>query len=132
MMNDPQDRQPEVADLILSFSRLVRGEAELAMAEIRQNLRRMVLGAVMVLVAVLLVLVALNLLAGALIVAAVMLGVSAPWAPVTVAAGVLLVALLLAWWGISVLRPSRLVPVKAAARMRRDAETLKEMMRHDT
>lgn len=131
MMRTPQDRQTEIGDLVLSLSRLLRGEVDLARAEIRQNLRGMMVGVVLLVVALVLTLVALNLLAEALVLAAILAGVAAPWAPVVVAAALLVVAAVLAKIAISALRPSRLVPLRAAARMRRDAETLKEMMRHD-
>lgn len=131
-MMTPQDRQTEIGDLVLTLSRMFRGEVELARAEVRQNLRGMAMGAVMLVVALVLALVALNLLAEALVLAAILAGVSAPWAPVLVAAVLLIVAAVLAKIAISALRPSRLVPLRAAARMRRDAETLKEMMRHDS
>lgn len=127
----PRDRV-EVIDLVLSFRRLVQGEIDLALAEIRQNARMMVIGAIMVAVALLLVIVALNLLAETLVLAVVLAGVPIFWAPVVVAVILLVLAAILALWGFSRFRPSRLVPVRAAARLRRDAETLKEMMKHDT
>lgn len=129
----PQDRRDEapISDIVIYATRLIRGELELAAAEVSRNVKLAIVGLAMIVVAVILMMAALNLLASAAVFAAIQAGVPAPWAPVLVGGVLVLIAAALALWGVSALRPSRLVPVKAAARLRRDAETLKEMMKDD-
>lgn len=129
----PQDQRDDVpiSDVLILATRLLRGELELAVAEVSRNAKLAVVGIGMIIIAVILMMAALNLLAGAAVLGAISAGVPAPWAPVLIGGVLVLIALGLIFWGFSALRPSRLVPVKAAARLRRDAETLKEMLKDD-
>lgn len=127
MMRAPQD--PPISEAVLLMARMAQNEFALARAEIRANIRTAIIGAVALVVALFLLLVALNMLAGAAVIAIVGAGVADHWAPVIVGGATIAIAALLALWGVSALKPSRLIPSQTARRMRRDAEILKEMMR---
>lgn len=134
MTTEPQSRgiAAVVSDAMRALLDLVRGEAALARAEIEATLRKAAAGLVLVLLGAAVSLAALNVLAGAAVAALVAAGLSAGWAALAVAAALLLVAALLAALGRRALAPSNLTPRRAARNLRRDAQTLKEILTHDT
>ena len=70
MIEEPQQQPGASApDLVLLFGRLVKGEVDLAFAEIRRNALLMMLGVVMILIALAITMVALSLLIEALVLA---------------------------------------------------------------
>ncbi|WP_347311430.1 phage holin family protein [Defluviimonas sp. SAOS-178_SWC] len=134
MTTEPQDRgiSAVFTDVTDALMDIVRGEAALARAELEENLRRAVTGLVLVIVCVAVSLAALNLLAGAAVAALVAQGMSAGWAALAVAVALLLISAILAALGIRVLAPSNLTLRRTARNVRRDAQTLKEIMTDDT
>ncbi len=121
-----------VSDAMQALLDLVRGEAALARAEIEETLRKAAAGLVLVLLGAAVSFAALNVLAGAAVAALVAEGLSAGWAALAVAAGMLLVAAILAALGLRALAPSKLTLRRTACNVRRDAQTLKEILTHDT
>ena len=134
MKPDPQPTATGtlVTDALAQLSRLLRGEVALARAEIADNIRAAGAGIVMILAAVVLALTALDLLGAALVAALAEVGVSPGWAASGIGAVFGLVALLLALKGAQALKPSNLAPSRTAKNMRRDAETMKEIVSNDS
>lgn len=127
---DPFDGAP-VTQLAIVLTRMAMAEMALARAEVGQSIRRAFLGMALLVVTLVLLLVALNMLAGAAAIGLAAAGIPDPWAPAIVGLTLILIGACLTLWALSALKPSRLIPVRTAARLRRDAELIKEMMRHD-
>ncbi|SPH23482.1 hypothetical protein DEA8626_02545 [Defluviimonas aquaemixtae] len=121
-----------LGDVVHRLTRLVRGEIALAKAEIDEKLRTAGMGIVLVVAAAVIALSALNVLSGALVAALVEQGLTPGWAALAVAALLALIALIFALRGLSALKPSNLVPRRTTSNVRRDAETLKEIVDNDT
>ncbi|MCJ8140742.1 phage holin family protein [Falsirhodobacter halotolerans] len=120
-----------VSRMALLLSRMVATELAMAKEEVGRNVRKAIIGAVLLIVALVVVLVSLNMLAGAAVIALAAAGVGDTWAALIVGGAGFLIAVLLALFGLSALKPSNLVPTKTAARVRQDFESLKEMMRDE-
>lgn len=120
-----------VSRLAITLTRMVALQIALAKEEVGQNVRRAIVGVVMLIVALVLVLVALNMLAGAAVIALAAAGIGDTWAALIVGGAGILLAVILALVGMSSLKPSNLVPAKTAARVRHDIESLKEMIRDE-
>lgn len=127
---DPVDSAP-VTRLAIVLTRMAVAELALAKAEVGESLRRAFLGLALLAVTLLLLLVALNMLAGAAAIGLAAAGVPDAWAPAIVGLVLILIGACLSAWAFSALKPSRLIPVRTAARIRRDAELIKEMMKHE-
>jgi hypothetical protein len=85
----------------------------------------------MLAVAALLAIVALTCLAGAGVAGLILSGLP-PWAAALIVGLALAAfAVVVASRGIAALRPARLAPVRSLQNLRRDVETLKEMVSHD-
>lgn len=130
MRGDPRTDAP-LTDLAAVLMRMATDELALARAEMGASLRRAAIALLLIAVALLLLLVAMNMLAGAAAVALAAAGVADHWAPALVGMILVILALGLMFWAVRALRPSRLLPVRTAARLRRDAELIKEMMRDE-
>lgn len=132
-MAAPQDRTTGtlLGDAARQIGDLVRGEVELARAEVEQKLRRAVGGLVMIGAAAVLSIVALSLLCDALVAWLVSAGVAPGWAALIVAAGAAVLALILALVGRKAVAPSGLYPRRTAQNIRRDAEQIKESVSDD-
>ena len=131
-MNDrPQHDVPPLKEVLHLASNLLRGEVALARAEIAQNLRAAAVGLGLILTAVVMMFVAVNLIAASAVMVVVAAGVPDVWAPLVVALGLVVLALLLVRYGAASLQLSRLTPARTAAHLRRDAEILKERMTDD-
>lgn len=120
-----------LGEVVRHLTRLLRGEIALARAEIDEKLRAAAMGVVLVVVAAVIALSALNVLSAALVAALVEQGLPPGWAALAVAALLALIALIFALRGLSALKPSNLAPRRTASNVRRDAETLKEIVDHD-
>lgn len=127
----PPSGDEPVADAVTVLLRMAAGEMALARAEIAASLRRAVLGVALLFVTMVLLLIALHALADAATLGLVAAGVPLPWAPAIVGGVLLLLGAGLAAWAVSALRPSRLIPTRTAARLRRDIAFIKEMIRHE-
>jgi NhaP-type Na+/H+ or K+/H+ antiporter len=120
-----------VADLVATLGRILRGEIALARAEMAQGLRAALRGLAMVGVAVVLLITALQLFAGAGVAGLVHAGLR-PWQAALIVGGALaLVAFVLIRAGLRRLSPKEIVPQRALAGLRRDAETLKPKVNPD-
>jgi hypothetical protein len=126
-----QDHRPSaaeapalVADLMATLGRILRGEIALARAEMAQGLRAALRGLAMIGVAVVLLITALQLFAGAGVDGLVHAGLR-PWQAALIVGGALaLVAVVLIRAGLRRLSPKEIVPQRALAGLRHDAETL--------
>ena len=120
-----------LADLVATLGRILRGEIALARAEIALGLRAALRGLVMIVVAVVLLVTAIQLFAGAAVAGLVHAGLQ-PW-QAALALGITLMAIAVALTlaGLRRLRPETLVPQRAFAGLRRDAETLKPKVTPD-
>ena len=133
-----QDRRPFapetpdlLTDLVATLGRILRGEIALARAEIAQGLRAALRGLVMIVVAVILLITAIQLFAGAAVAALVGAGLSPLWAMLVMVAVLAAIAVALGIAGLRRLRPETLLPQRAFAGLRRDAETLKPKVNPD-
>lgn len=120
-----------LADVVGGFARLVRGEIALARAEAERSLREAARAIACLVVAVVLGITGLNVLAGAAVAGLVALGLSPLLASAILGAGLTLLALGYVQYGLSLLSPSNLAPRRTWWNLRRDAETLKDMVKSD-
>ncbi|NUB45789.1 phage holin family protein [Fertoebacter nigrum] len=131
MTDRPQGQPSDLAEVLRLGTALVQDELALARAELAANLRGALIGAGLIVAATLLLLVGLILLADAAVLAVIVAGVPPLYAPLVVGLVTICLAGLLLWRGLAALNPARLVPSRAAAQLRRDAQILKEMISHD-
>lgn len=115
-----------VGDLLQRVTELLRMEFDLARSEVARNLDRAALAVGLVVAAVVLALSALNVLAAAAVAALAEAGLEGYWASLIVAGALALVALIFAVKGVRDLRLSSIAPDRAARELRRDAAVLKE------
>jgi membrane protein YqaA with SNARE-associated domain len=120
-----------VSDAFDHASKLIRGEVALAKAEVRESLGQAQRGIIMLVIAIVLAPVGLILAAMAAAAGLAELGMHPGWAMLVVGGLFLLVAGVLAMSGASALKPSDLVPNRTAKNLRRDADTIKESLKHD-
>jgi lysylphosphatidylglycerol synthetase-like protein (DUF2156 family) len=105
-------------------SGLIRGEVDLARAEIDQNLRRAATAIGLLVAAVVIFLTALNVLAAAVVSGLTEAGIDAGWAALIVGAVLGIVAAVLASKGAKDLKLSSLAPSRTAENLKRDARTI--------
>jgi uncharacterized membrane protein YqjE len=133
-----QDRRPFapdatdlLADLVATLGRILRGEIALARAEMAQGLRAALRGLAMILGAVILLVTSIPLFARAGVAGLVHAGLR-PWQAELALGSILIVlAIVLCIAGLRRLRAETLVPQRAFAGLRRDAETLKPKVNPD-
>lgn len=115
-------------DAINLFASLVRKEVDLVKAEISESANRAAVAIGMIVGGVVLVLVALNVLSAALVAGLAELGIEAGWAALIVGGVYLVIAIILVRKGTSELKAVNLAPKRTVARVRRDAQALKETL----
>ncbi|AZQ67570.1 phage holin family protein [Silicimonas algicola] len=115
-----------VGSTLEHLSNLVRGEVDLARAELNESLSKTMTAAGLLVGAVVIALVALNVLAAALTAALAETGLGAGWAALIVGGVLLVVALILAMKGRSDLKLQSLAPTRTFANVKRDAQTITE------
>lgn len=120
-----------LTDALSQLSRLVRGEVALARAEVEQSIRQAGMGVLRIAAGGVLAIVALNVLAGALVAAVILAGVTAGWAALIVGAGLGLLALILILTGMSALKATSFAPTQTIENVSRDAATLSEALTDD-
>ena len=103
-----------LSDAMTHVSSLVRGEVDLARAEIDQNLRRAGTAIGLLVAAVVISLTALNVLAAAVVSGLAEAGIPAGWAALIVGAGLGIVAAIMASKGTKDLSLSSLAPTRTA------------------
>lgn len=117
-----------VGDVLVGFTRLVKGELDLARVEAKRSLRDAAKALATLAFAGILVITAVNVLCGAAISALVRFGMPPMWASVSVGGGLLLIAAGLAFYARHLLSADNLSPNRSFHNLRRDAETLKSMV----
>jgi Putative Actinobacterial Holin-X, holin superfamily III len=120
-----------MVDVLAGVTRLVQGELALARAEAAERLEAARQSVIQVLIAVVLSITAINVLAGAVVAALVVLGLTPAWAAVVVGGLMLLLALGFAQQAARLLREAGALPKRSAASVKRDVETLQMMVRRD-
>jgi hypothetical protein len=107
-------------------SNLVRGEIDLARAELNENVRGAGTAIGMIVAAAVVALTALNVLTAALVAALAELGIPGGWSALIVGVALALIAYLMLQKGKSDLQLASLAPTRTAANVKRDAQTVKE------
>ena len=115
-----------IADILRHSSGLIEKEIQLAKAEIGENITRAGLAVGLLLGATILAVVALNLVAGTLVAALIAAGLSVVWAPLIVAGGFAIIALVMVLKAQADLKKATRAPSRAAESIRRDAKAFKE------
>lgn len=110
---------------------LVKGEINLARAEIHDGIQTAVAGIAMMACALVMVIVGLNVLAAAIVAGLTEMGLHPGWAAFIVGALFLVAAAVLVFAGKKSLDPQVLAPNRTARNVRRDAATIKEATTHD-
>ena len=126
---DPRMRRTTtslMSEVLRHLSNLVRGEFDLARAELQENATKAAAGAGMLVGAIVVALVALNLLAAALAAALTEAGIPAGWSALIVGVVLAIIAGILAAVGASRLKATSLAPSRTIRNVRRDAEAVKE------
>ena len=113
-----------LGDAMTHVSSLVRGEVDLARAEIDQNLRRAGTALGLLVAAVVIALTALNVLAAAVVSGLTEAGIPAGWAALIVGAALGIAAAVMAGKGMRDLKLSSLAPTRTAENLKRDARTI--------
>ena len=117
-----------LGDVLLGFTRLVKGELALARAEAERGLRDAAKAAGVLAMAAILLITALNVLSGAVVAGLVRLGLAPHWAAVITGFGLIAVAAALIYYAKHLLTVANLAPNRSVQNLRRDAETLKSMV----
>jgi hypothetical protein len=113
-------------DALARISGLVRGEFDLARAEVNENLHKAGVAIGMIVGALVIALTALNVLAAALVAALTEVGIDGGWAALIVGVGFAIVAYLMLQKGKNDLQLSSLAPTRTAQNVKRDAQTVKD------
>lgn len=131
MSTEPRSRSTSelLSDIFEHLSNLVRGEVALARAEIEENVRSAGVGIGLIVAAVVLAITSLNVLSAALVAGITALGLAAGWSALAVGLLFAMVAIALARKGADALKPSSLAPDRTMRNVRRDAQTLKEIVK---
>ncbi|MCT7374095.1 phage holin family protein [Chelativorans salis] len=119
-----------VADVLTHLSNLIRGEIELARAEVTESIEKAIAAIGLIIGGVVIALTALNVLAAALVVALAEAGIPGGWAALIVGVALTVIALGLCYKGMNDLRPASFAPRRTARSLRRDAAIARES-RHE-
>ena len=114
-----------LGDAMAHVSALVRGEVDLARAEIDQNLRRAGTAIGLLVAALVVALTALNVLVGAIVAGLSEAGMDPGWAAFAVGVVLVIVAYGFIQKGLNDLKLSSIAPSRAAANVQRDVEAVK-------
>ncbi|MCX2721440.1 phage holin family protein [Roseibium salinum] len=113
-------------DLLTHATNLMRGEFDLARAEMNDNLKSAGAAVGMIVGGVVIALTALNVLAAATVSALTEAGIAAGWSAMIVGVTLAIIAFVLAQKGMKDLKLSNLAPTRTARNVRRDAATVRE------
>jgi len=114
------------SDLVAQFTHLLQKEAQLARAELSENIGKAATGLGFVIAGAVLLIPALVILLDAAVAALTERGHLAPyWSALIVGGGVLILGFLLVAFGTSRLRPSNMVPARTMKQLQRDASVAK-------
>jgi uncharacterized membrane protein YqjE len=115
-----------LSDALSHVGSLVRGEVDLARAEINENLKSAGVALGLIAGAAIVALTALNVLCAALVAALTAAGVPAGWSAVIVGVVLAIIAFAMATKGTNDLKLSGLAPSRTAKNLKRDAQAVKE------
>lgn len=115
-----------VSDVLEHTAGLVRGEIDLARAELQENLNKAMRAIGLLVGAVVVILVALNVLAAAATAALAETGMGAGWAALIVGGVLAIVGVAMALKGKNDLSAASLAPTRTVRNVRRDADVVKE------
>ncbi|SDO76073.1 Putative Holin-X, holin superfamily III [Lutimaribacter pacificus] len=114
-----------IADALAHVGALLRGEVDLARAEIDRNLRRAGTALGLLAAALAVALTALNVLTGAIVAGLAEAGMDPGWAAMLVGVVLAIVAYGFAHKGLNDLKLTSIAPSRTAANLRRDAQAVK-------
>lgn len=117
-----------LGEVVFGITQLVKGEFDLVRAEAQRSVRDATNALGKLVVAAVLGIVALNLLAAALVAGLVAAGLSVVWASLLVGVALLLVAFVIVKAAMPLLAASNLAPSRSFSNLRQDAEILKSMV----
>lgn len=119
-----------VADVLTHVSNLIRGEVDLARAEISESLHNAAAALGLLIGGVVIALTALNVLAAAVVAALTEAGIAGGWSALIVGVVLAMIAFALCYKGMNDLRPASFAPTRTAKNLRRDAAVVRET-RHE-
>lgn len=126
MTHSPNESTTDlIGDAMTHISALLRGEVDLARAEIDRNLRRAGTAISLLAAALVVALTALNVLTGAIVAGLSEAGMEAGWAAFAVGVVMAIVAYGFARKGMNDLKLNSIAPSRTAANVKRDAQALK-------
>lgn len=125
-MNTEKSTGNLLNDALARVSALVRGEVDMARAEINENLKSAAVALGMIVGAVVVALTALNVLSAALVAALIEAGIDDGWAALIVGVVFGLIAYGMLQKGKSDLKLSSLAPTRTTENMKRDAQVVKD------
>lgn len=126
MTHSPNESTTDlIGDAMTHISALLRGEVDLARAEIDRNLRRAGTAISLLAAALVVALTALNVLTGAIVAGLSEAGMEPGWAAFAVGVVMALVAYGFARKGMNDLKLNSIAPSRTAANVKRDAQALK-------
>jgi putative superfamily III holin-X len=127
-----QRSMPEIiGDLFAQLTILLRKEAQLARAEVSENMSGLASGLGVMVAGAVLLIPALVILLQAAVAALTAHGLASYWSALIVGGIVLIVGLILLSIGSSRIKPGNLVPRKTVHQLQRDAEVAREKARED-
>lgn len=118
------------SDVLTHLSNLVRGEVDLARAEVSESVQSAATAISLLVGGVVIALTALNVLAAAVVAGLTEAGIAGGWAALIVGGFLAVVAFALCYKGMNDLRPASLAPTRTARNLRRDAAVVRET-RHE-
>lgn len=113
-------------EALAKVSNLVRGEVDMARAEISENLSSAGVALGMIAGAVVVALTALNVLTAAVVAGLTELGIPGGWSALIVGVVLGIIAYILLKKGTADLKLSSIAPTRTAKNVKRDAQTVKE------
>lgn len=113
-------------EALAHISSMVRGEVDLARAEVNENLHKAAIAIGMIVGAIVFAITALNVLTAALVAALTELGIPGGWSALIVGVAFAIVSYLMLQKGKSDLQFSSLAPSRTAENVKRDAQTVKD------
>ena len=116
-----------LSDALSHVSSLVRGEVDLARAEISENINTAGVAIGAIAGGAIVALTALNVLSAALVAAIANLGIATGWAALIVGVVFAVVAYVMVNRGIAQLKLTSLAPTRTARNIKRDAQAVKEV-----
>lgn len=122
----PKSTGAMMSDIMGHVSKLVRNEADLARAEIKESLGKAGASLGVMALAVAVGIAGLNLVAASLVALAVWAGLPPHWATFVVGAGLIVIALTIFYSARSALHQIGFAPTRTARNVQRDATAIKE------